>query len=59
VWRPRSGSPSGAGMAAAAAAAGDDMSGRPGGVTDRPSPDTFRRLRHVLETYTDITRYPP
>ncbi|KAF8057852.1 GAMMACAL1 [Scenedesmus sp. PABB004] len=25
---------------------------------DVPPPDTFRRLRHVLETYTDVTRYP-
>jgi hypothetical protein len=25
---------------------------------ERPPPDTFRRLRHVLETYTDVTRYP-
>lgn len=23
-----------------------------------PPPDTFRRLRHVLETFTDVTRYP-
>ncbi|WIA35890.1 hypothetical protein OEZ86_004271 [Tetradesmus obliquus] len=25
---------------------------------DAPPADTFRRLRHVLETYTDVTRYP-
>jgi hypothetical protein len=30
--------------------------GRPG--FEPPPPDTFRRLRHVLETYTDVTRYP-
>jgi hypothetical protein len=30
--------------------------GRPG--FEPPPPETFRRLRHVLETYTDVTRYP-
>jgi hypothetical protein len=25
---------------------------------EAPPADTFRRLRHVLETYTDVTRYP-
>lgn len=40
---------------AAAAAASSGVAGM-GAAT--PPPDTFRRLRHVLETYTDVTRYP-
>jgi hypothetical protein len=58
TWRPHSaGSTSAAGLEAAAAAA--DPSGLLAALgPEAPPADTFRRLRHVLETYTDVTRYP-
>jgi hypothetical protein len=54
VWRQHSAS-----SALEAAAAATDPSGLLAALApEAPPADTFRRLRHVLETYTDVTRYP-
>lgn len=45
-------------MTTAAAAAADPSGLLAALGADAPPADTFRRLRHVLETYTDVTRYP-
>uniref|UniRef100_A0A383VY68 Uncharacterized protein n=1 Tax=Tetradesmus obliquus TaxID=3088 RepID=A0A383VY68_TETOB len=62
TWRKQPAS-SATGLEAAAAAAATAAAADPSGLlaalgADAPPADTFRRLRHVLETYTDVTRYP-
>jgi hypothetical protein len=54
VWRQHA-----ANSALEAAAAAADPSGLLAALApETPPVDTFRRLRHLLETYTDVTRYP-